>query len=346
MKVALVSSMIPFIPGGAKNIVAWLAHALEDAGHEVEVIDLPFNERPERVVRQLAAFRMIDLTDQADLVVCFRPPSYLVRHPRKVLWFIHHIRPYYDLWESDQYRGFGDTLISRARRDVIRRADDRAFAEAERIFTNSRVMSERLRTFNGVDSEVLYPPVENPEGFVNTGYGDEIVAVARLEPQKRQHLLVEALGLTRTPVSLRLIGKGSNPDYARSMRARADELGVGDRLVVSDQFVEEDEKRALIGAALATAYIPVDEDSYGYASLESAHAAKAIITTTDSGGVLEFVQDGRNGYIREPDAAALAATMDQLWNDRDLAARLGEAAGDRLGELDISWKNVVERITS
>lgn len=345
MKIALVTSTVPFVPGGARNIVDWLASALRDAGHETDIVALPFDERPDRIVAQMAAFRMVDLTDEADLVVCFRPPAYLVRHPRKVLWFIHHIRPYYDLWETE-YRGFGDTAVMHARRDLIWRVDGRAFAEATHIFTNSQVVTDRLATYNGVASEVLYPPISNPATFGNTGYGDEIVAVSRLEHHKRQHLLVEALGLTRTPVRLRLIGKGSGPDYGRQLREQSIALGIADRLVVEDSWVEEERKRELINAALACAYIPVDEDSYGYPSLESAHASKAIITTTDSGGVLELVNDGESGFVLEPTAQGIADAMDQLWRDRALAERLGNGAAARLAELPISWSHVVDRITS
>ncbi|MDQ1573014.1 MAG: hypothetical protein QOH44_573 [Actinomycetota bacterium] len=345
MKIAVVTSIVPFVFGGGRNIVEWLAEALREAGHEVDIIALPFDESPGRIVAQMAAFRMIDLTDEADLVVCVRPPSYLVQHPRKVLWFLHQIRPYYDLWDTE-YRGFGDTAVARARRDMIRRVDDRAFAEAARVFTISQVVTDRLAMYNGVESEVLFPPISNPSSFSSSGYGDEIVAVSRLEHHKRQHLLVEALGLTKTQVRLRLIGKGSTPHYGNQLREQAISLGLGNRVVIEDAWVEEGRKRELINASLAGAYIPLDEDAYGYPTLESAHASKAIITASDSGGVLEFVTDGGSGLVVEPTAEALAEAMDKLWLDRDLAEKLGTGASVRLTELPISWSHVVDRITS
>jgi glycosyltransferase involved in cell wall biosynthesis len=345
MRIALVTSSAPFVLGGARNIVAWLDEALRAAGHETEVVSVPFDEAPDDLLAQTALFRMIDLTDTADLVVCFRPPSFYVRHPRKVVWFIHHLRTYYDLWDTP-LRGFPDTAVTRARRDVLRRADGRALGEATRLFTNSGVMSDRLRRYNDLDSEVLYPPLSDTEGFANLGYGDEVVAVSRLENHKRQRLLVEALGRTTTDVRLRLIGRGSTPDVAEGLRALARELGVGDRLHLDDSWMEEDDKREHIGRSLACAYLPVDEDSYGYPTLEAAHSAKAILTTSDSGGVLEFVQDARNGFVTEPTAQALAEAMDRLYADRSLAAELGAAAERRVADLDISWQHVVERIVS
>jgi len=345
VKIALVTSTVPFVYGGARNIVSWLKTALEEAGHEVEVVALPFDEEPSRIVEQLGMFRMIDLTDQADLVVCFRPPAYLVQHPRKILWFIHHLRAYYDLWDTE-YRGFSDNAIARARRELIQRVDNRAFAEASHIFTNSAVVSSRLREFNGVDSEVLYPPLGSEHSFSNNGYGNEVVAVSRLEHHKRQHLLIEALALTSSKVHLRLVGKGSMPGYGKSLLDLGARLGVADRLHVHDEWVDEDLKQQLLGDALVAAYIPVDEDSYGYPTLEAARATKGVLTTTDSGGVLELVEDGRSGLVVEPTAGALAEAMDRLYLDRELAAHVGNGAADRVDELGISWAHVVDRILS
>lgn len=343
MKIALVTSIVPFIQGGARNIVDWLSETLRARGHQTEIIAIPFDESPHNILAQMAAFRMIDLTNRADMVVCFRPPSYLVQHPRKVLWFIHHLRPYYDLWDTE-YRGFADTEVSRARRDVIRRTDSRAFAEASAVFTNSTVVSDRLRSFNHIESQVLYPPLFESDGFGTTGYGDEIVALARLEHHKRQHLLIEALSLTETGVRLRLLGKGSSPLYPAQLRALAADLGVENRLTIDDTWIDEKDKRESLAGALACAYLPFDEDSYGYPSLEAAHSSKAILTTTDSGGVLEFVQDGKSGLVVEPEAAQLAQAMDRLARENGLAQSLGSGARARISTLQIDWDHVIEKM--
>lgn len=345
MRVALVSSFVPFIYGGGRNIVEWLVPHLESAGHEVELIYLPFVDTMEVLFPQLAAYRTIDLTDQADIVICFRPPAHLIRHPRKVLWFIHHLRLYYDLWDTE-YRHFPDTAVHRSRRDALRRADDRALREAHRIFTNSAIVGQRLRDYNDVESEVLYPPVSEPERFHDARQGDEIVCLARLEHHKRQHLLIEALAHTTTPVRLHLAGTGSSPAYGTFLRDHARGLGVADRVRIEDRWITEDEKVHALSESLAVAYLPVDEDSYGYPSLEASHSSKPILTATDSGGVLELVTDGVNGLVVEPHAAAVAAGMDRLYLERERTRELGHAARARVDELGITWDHVVERLLS
>ena len=345
MRIVLVSSFVPFINGGARFIVEWLEEKLLEHGHQVEHYYLPFVDYPDETLQQMAAFRLIDLTDYADRVICFRPPAYAIDHPNKVLWFIHHLRSFYDLWETPYGARSGTQNIEAVKKAVVR-FDTQAISEARHVYTNSQVVSDRLKRFNGLDSEPLYPPIYQPERFSNAGYGDEIVYVCRVEPHKRQELLVEAMAHTTTGVKLRLCGVPSNPGYGDTLRARIAELGVEDKVIFEDAWITEAEKAAKLSTALAAAYIPKDEDSYGYPSLEAAHSQKPVITCTDSGGTLELIEDGRNGLLCAPDARALASAMDRLYADRPATERMGQALESRLKELRIDWHRVVEAMTA
>jgi glycosyltransferase involved in cell wall biosynthesis len=88
-------------------------------------------------------------------------------------------------------------------------------------------------------------------------------------------------------------------------------------------------------------YTPFDED-YGYVTLEAFLAAKPVITAHDSGGPLEFVRDGENGLICEPDAQAIAGAINHLAADRSLAERLGRAGQSRARM--ITWDGVIEQL--
>ena len=87
-----------------------------------------------------------------------------------------------------------------------------------------------------------------------------------------------------------------------TQRARTEELaeslGVLDRIDFAGT-VDEERLIDLYRGALAVIYSPFDED-YGYVTLESFLARKPVITTTDAGGPLEFVEDGANGFVTEP----------------------------------------------
>jgi glycosyltransferase involved in cell wall biosynthesis len=342
MKIALCSTIVPFVDGGARQIVEWLEEHLRASGHDVERVYLPEVDRPELLYTQMAAFRWIDL-DAADRVICFRPQSHMVRHPHKVLWFIHHVRILYDLWDSE-LRDFADDDKHRGIRDAIRAADSAAIGEARAVFTNSQVVSDRLRHFNGVHSTVLYPPVYRPERFTCQGFNDEIVYVSRLEWHKRQHLLIEALRLTTTPVRLRLCGTTSADDYPNDLIGRVNDYDLADRVSFENRWISEDEKAMFLSRCLAAAYMPVDEDSYGYPTLEAAHSSKPVLTTSDSGGVMEFVVDGVNGFVCEPTAVSIADAMDRLYADRAATQTMGKQAAARIDELGVGWPHVIESL--
>jgi len=343
MRIGLVSSAVPLIRGGGRFIVDWLAAELRRRGHEVEVIFIPTADDPETLLVQMAALQAMEFGDAFDRVITFRPPAHVIRHPNKVCWFIHHVRVFYDLWDT-RYRPVPDNAHFRALRATLMEADTAALKEARLLFSNSQVVADRVDRYNGLKAEVLYPPVFEPERFRSGGYGEEIVSVCRLEHHKRQHLLIEALSMTRTPVRLRLCGASFGDDYVASLQETARRLDLEDRVVIDARWIEEEEKVAALETALASAYAPLDEDSYGYPTLEAAHARRCTITVSDSGGVPEFVQDGVNGVVVAPEPEALAEAFDRLYADRALAARLGAAAHDRIGALGVDWDTVVSRL--
>jgi glycosyltransferase involved in cell wall biosynthesis len=345
MRIVLASSFVPFINGGGRFIVEWLEQKLVERGHEIERFYIPFVDRPEDLFDQILAYRLIDLADSCDRLIAFRPPSYVLHHPNKVLWFIHHIRAFYDLWDSP-YRLVPDDPGGRAFRNRLIDLDTRAIRQARRVFTNSKVVAGRLARFNGIAATPLYPPIISPERFRNDGYGDEIVAISRVEPHKRQWLLVEAMRYVRSNVKLRICGASSSPLHVETIQRVIAEHGLTDCVILEDRWISEEEKVERLATALAVAYVPDDEDSYGYPSLEAAHARKAVLTASDSGGVLELVSHGHNGIVAPPDPRSLAQAMDQLYRDRVLATRMGAANERRLAELRIDWANVIDALTS
>ena len=345
MKVGLATTTVPFVPGGATTIVDSLERALIVRGHDVDTLRLPFESDVTAMLPQMLALRLHHVEDFGDRLICIRTPSYLLQHPHKVLWFIHHHRGAYDLWGTE-YADLRDDARGREMRDAIRAADDVAFDEANAIYSNSKVVADRLRDFNGVHAEVLYPPLDNPEQFYCDGYGDDIVYVSRIQHHKRQWLAVEAMRYTTTPVRLVLAGAAGSAYEASQVWGRIREYGLEDKVVVKAEWVAEDEKARLIAGCLATVYCPFEEDSYGYASLESQQSSKAVVTTTDAGGVLELIEHGTNGLVCAPTPQALAARFDELYEDRRLAQRLGTAATARIAELQISWDHVIGRLLS
>ena len=80
-----------------------------------------------------------------------------------------------------------------------------------------------------------------------------------------------------------------------------------------------------VGGALACAYIPYDEDSLGYVTMEAVASAKAVLTTTVTGGLLELVTE-HTGKVAAPNIDALADGLAALWENPKRTRIPGSAA--------------------
>jgi glycosyltransferase involved in cell wall biosynthesis len=343
--ILICTTQVPFTTGGAESHVEGLRRAFTEAGYNAEVAALPFKwYPPSEIMRGTLAWRMLDVTEAngktIDLVVGMKFPAYTVAHPRKVLWVIHQHRSAYNLWGTP----FDDlsTYPEGPRvRDFVRHCDARFIPEARKVFANSRAVAKRMLRFNDIESEPLYHPPPRAERLRAGETGDYVFYPSRLEPQKRQELLIEAMYFTRTPV--RAVLAGSSRELAR-YESLVKQYGVGDRVELRG-FVGEDEMVGLYANALAVCYLPFDED-YGYVTLEGMLSAKPVVVPSDGGGAAEFVEHGRDGLVAEADPRAVAECLDQLYADRDAARRMGQRARDKLLGMNLSWQNVVEKIIS
>jgi glycosyltransferase involved in cell wall biosynthesis len=349
MRILIASVQVPFVRGGAEILAEGLCDALRAAGHEAEVVTVPFKwYPPERILDQMLACRLFDLTDfmatPVDRVIGLKFPAYLIPHPNKVLWLLHQHRTAYDLWGHPDYADLNHHPHGQQVRDAIHLADRQLIPECRAVYTISANVSRRLTDSCGIDSAPLYHPPGHAEQFRTEEAEDYLFFPSRLNPTKRQGLVLQALALTRRPVRVRFAGRADTAAHGEELQAAARKLGV-DRRVEWLGPVSDNEKRRGYARAMGVVFPPSDED-YGYITLEAMLASKAVVTCTDSGGSLEFVVPGWTGLVAEPTPEALAAALDALWEDRERARAWGLAGRARYDELDISWANVVRRLAA
>jgi glycosyltransferase involved in cell wall biosynthesis len=323
-----------------------LRAALLREGHEAEIVTVPFNPAvPERIADQMLACRLLDLTEihgtRVDRLIGLKFPAYLIPHPNKVVWVLHQHRAAYDLWDypfEDLSGSPGAVMV----REAIRRGDQ-LLNEAKAVFANSRNIANRLGHFCGINATPLYhPPPHADEFFCADRTDDYFFFPSRFSASKRQSLVLEALALTREKVKVRFAGVADSAEYGKRLRQLAAKLGVEARVEWLGQISEE-QKRENYARAVAVIFPPVDED-YGYITLEAMLSSKAVVTCEDSGGSLEFVSSRKTGLVTKPTAAALAEGLDELWQDRSLAVKLGRAGRESYGRLGLSWSEVVKKL--
>ncbi len=322
MRIGLATVQVPFIRGGAENLAGGLLRALREAGHEAEIISMPFRFGPvSEVLRSMAVWAGENFGEMngfaMDRVICLKFPAYFLRHQDKVVWLLHQHRPVYDLWETPYSGDLPRTEEGRGLKRVVTERDTRALESCQRVFTIAGRVSDRLRHYNKVASTPLYHPPALAEQFYSAPPEPYIFFPSRLEDLKRQELLIRAMRFVSAPVTAILAGEGGRKQYLQSI---IDELSLGDRVRLIGR-VSDLEMLAYYAHSLGVFFGPYDED-YGYVTLEAMLASKPVITCTDSGGPLEFVVDGETGLIAAPTPEAVGNAINTLCASRKRAAEM------------------------
>ncbi len=348
MRIGVVRTQVPFVTGGAERHAAGLVSALRDYGHEATEITLPFKWYPvDTLTDSVLAAKLTDLSESEgvsiDMMIGLKFPAYLARHPNPVFWLIHQHRQAYDMWDA----GTSDLLADpdgMIARDMIHAEDRAAFGRSTRpIYANSRNVSGRLQKYLGLSSDPLYHPPPLAERLMQGSYGNYLFAPGRLNPSKRVDLMLRALAKTPSHLQLVIAGVPENPSYLDELRNLSSALGISSRVTWLGG-IDDATLIRYYAEARAVVFTPQDED-LGYITMEAMLSGKAVITTTDAGGPLEFITDRAQGVITTPDATALARAFIELGEDVSLAERMGQAGLAHYHGLEISWQHVVETLT-
>ena len=339
--ILVCEAQVPFVHGGAEMHVRQLLRELRERGHLAELVSVPFKWYPkEEILPHAAAWRLLDLSESngrpVDRVIATKFPTYFVRHPKKVTWLIHQYRAAYELCGTP-YSDFAHTELDVGLRDTLVRLDTEMLGECQAIFANARNTAGRLAKYNGLQAEALYHPPQLAGRIVPGPYGDYVLSVGRIESVKRVDLIVRAMQRVGPPLRLVIAGDGTQ---RQNVERVAEQAGVADRITFLGT-VGDDTLLELYSGALAVVYPPFDED-FGYVTLEAFLARKPVITCTDSGGPNEFVVNGVNGFVCEPDAVALADAIAILARDPRRAAVMGDAGHEAAAA--ITWDGVIEKL--
>jgi glycosyltransferase involved in cell wall biosynthesis len=333
MRIAVCSPQVPFARGGAEILAERLTEELQARAHEADLVTIPFKWYPgEKVLTHALMWRLLDLDEvdgrKVDLVIGTKFPSYVVRHPNKVVWLVHQFRQAYELDRTDLGQ-YDESPRARALRRKLHDLDRVALGEARRLCTISRNVTNRLQTNLGLDSEVVLPPPQALD-FRCDEYGDFILSVNRLDRAKRIDLLLEAAKRHDFPV----VVAGDGPD-----RERLESLANG-RVLFAGR-VSPEELADLYARCRAVYYAPVDED-YGLVPYEAFLSGKPVVTMTDAGGPLDVVSDRRTGLVVEPRVEELAAALHHLVEHEEDARAWGTAGKARAEQ--VTWDHAVERL--
>lgn len=320
------------INGGAERFNRALVAAVESLGHRVELVSLPAPEPSfEAIMANYQRFAALDLS-AFDAVISTKSPSYAVQHPNHVVYLVHTVRAFDDMFES---------LFAPVERDMAEKRrqlhgrDLEALGAARRIYTIGHEVSGRLFKWRGLTSEVLHPPLA-VQGFSNAGQGDYFFMPGRLHAWKRVALAVEAVLASDRPMKLVISGTGEEEQALK-------ELAGGDPRIEFLGHISDEQLLELYAGALAVPFVPLRED-YGYVTLEAFASEKPVLTCTDSGEPTYFVRHGETGLICEPSAQGVRHGLEWLFDNREAAAEMGRAGRQLIDAMN--WQEVAAELVA
>jgi glycosyltransferase involved in cell wall biosynthesis len=305
----------PMRPDDGAELAERLCEALDEHGHEVELIRIPFREElGERVLEQMLAVRLVNL-DNVERAVALRFPAYLLPHEGRVVW----------LQQRALARG-GELGAS------VRAAERRYLAEAARVHATSALAARELARDTGLWAPVLYEPLREDGAYRCERYGERLLLLAGDGVTPSVAVALAALALA--PAARMTL---ACPAAAlEAVAALARELGTHERV----ELVELTERGPVELLAVARALVCVERDSE-LSAREAFRCGKAVIALADCGCAGELLRDGVNGRVAAT-VEELGQAYEELSQDLGLAERYGIAASS---VPEASWESVVAELT-
>lgn len=196
-----------------------------------------------------------------------------------------------------------------------------------------------------------------------------VLCVGRLEFPKRPELFVAAL--RRLPgVPAVIVGSGGRTDWVRSVDHRLARPGTdldaidetalwccpapiggsafdeaapdGWRSHIELAGRVDDPTLERLYATTPCVVAPALDEDYGLTAIEAMAHGAPVVVCRDGGGLADLVSHEVDGLVVEPTGAAIAAAVERILTDAELAASL--AAGARARAAEITWDRADDQI--
>jgi glycosyltransferase involved in cell wall biosynthesis len=340
LRVLVISAIVPFQNGDEHDIAQRLRLALIQEGNESDLACLPFDGYHRDLPGQMLSFRLLDLSQWADVVITIGAPGWAVSHPNKRVWFFSYHQPLYELWNTRF--GVLDMPHNRILRQEIIEADRVCLREATRVLAASSTAIRSLNEYCGIDAALLRPPPPDIADSGQTERKKSIVCLGAFSDVARHELLITALKYTRSDVQLIIASESTSPSYKRYLEESICVAGVSDRVVVLDNLNDFNSCLMLLREARACVNVSYAASWCGLSLLYAYQLGLPVITCSDSHGVAEIVKACNQELVVPPEAEQLARVFDEVCSDWGLATKLGKAVRSESARLFPSWNDALE----
>lgn len=327
LRVAVLAAMpTTGVVGGAERFYDGLIGGLNKLGCKAEIISIPADEPNfEAIIDNYDRCANLDLSE-FDVVISTKAPTYVVNHPNHVLYLVHTVRVFDDMFERVFTNPTKEHYEQRAQ---IHALDFEAMEKVKARFAIGHEVAERLYRWRGLNAEVLHPPLGFSEFKCNKAE-DYFFLPGRLHDWKRVDLIIKAILQSKLPIRLKVAGTGEAEAALKS-------LANGDPRIEFLGRIDDAELVELYSRCIAVPFTPEHED-YGYITLEAFASKKPVITCNDSGEPARIVENGLSGLICNPDPLEICKAMEYLFNNRENSADMGNHGFSWVSDMD--WMKV------
>lgn len=349
--------------GGTERVVWELATRLSKSRWEVEVWLSPGSGvdplAVELEARDIPVRRVPEVTSRWDLRTMLRTWK-LLRRVQPDLLHVHHVWPAADRYLASIADAAGvphlvitEHIVGESHSAAQRALKRRELDGADAVTAVSGAVAESLRADYGLDPVRVKvvpngadPPDEEAERPAMRRYRESLGAgmlrplwacVGRLERQKGQDVLLEALALLRRRGIDFVCAFAGDGSLRESLESRRDALGLG----AHARFLGQLEDPAPLLAAADAVVLPSRWEGLPLVVLEALARGRPVVASA-VGGIPEVIEDGVEGRLVPPDdAPALAAALEDFFRRSDVAQQMGRR-GARLIQERYTWPRVVE----
>lgn len=225
--------------------------------------------------------------------------------------------------------------------DILRRSADLFLTGCSSTVGPLREMgvpSQRIGTVHyGVDAQTFHPRPELKEPRT-------ILFVGGLQEHKGGLVLLQALRHLRRPARVVLLTLTRDPTYgAAFQRALDEERARGVHDIVQEHDLRDQPRLVRFYQSATVFATPSLESVFELVNLEALACGTPVVASR-VGGFPDLIHDDREGFLVPPgDPAALAARLEQVLDDPQLARRLGDT-GRRTILGDFTWERAAEKL--
>ena len=317
--------------GGAERFFQGLINGLKSIGCDVQCINVPADEPDFETILKNYHFCQSLVLSEFDVVISTKAPTYAIDHPAHVLYLVHTVRVFDDMFDLQFIKPSVELYEQRAKLHALELAP---LSHAKARFSIGKEISDRLYRWRGLSADVIHPPLVTT-GFQQGDSGDYFFLPGRLHQWKRVDLIIEAVRRSELPLRLKIAGEGED-------LARLEELAGDDERIEFLGRISDERLIELYANALAVPFTPLHED-YGYITLEAFASGKPVVTCSDAGEPTRIVRHGHNGLIADPNPESIKMALELLYQDRLHATELGRNGLQWVQSMP-TWSDVARKL--